>query len=563
MRPRGRSRRRFSGRHRLPMSPALPQHAQLPDAGVVRHMPVAVNLQSLNPQSAGARAGRRRRFRWAESHARFRSHRQAEPGQFHVARKGSGIPARIRDPHRGRRQYRGNHRARRGRKGPRGEIPDPDARRRCRRCCVRSIRMHFRPIIRPAPKTCRRRPQLRTAAYRYSGDSAGTVARYGHRRDCRQRGDHRRDGRLQQSNRGGGRIGHRRADPACGRYGQRGIREQRHHDTPAPRPVRAGELQRKRRTSERTSTRCPSTPRLHRCATPTAPTSSACLSSRANTADPAGSVPASSYAFTVVNRGCSSGNYSFPHEIGHNFGARHDTYVDSSTSPYAYGHGYVDCVEGWRDVMAYPTQCGGTRIAYLSNPNLTYGSPPDPLGTTTTADNVRVHNQNAVTVANFRLAVHKRWLHVYACAGQRQRWRRRRHRLVQRDRRRGLRLECRGEWSWLAISAGSGTTGSGTLNYSVAANAGLARTGTITVGGQAFTVNQAAGCSYSLSPTSASFAAAGGSGTTTLSAGFRLRMDRDEQRRRGSPSRRPAAGPAARRSAMPRLPTRARHAAPT
>ncbi len=47
----------------------------------------------------------------------------------------------------------------------------------------------------------------------------------------------------------------------------------------------------------------------------------------------------------------------------------------------------------------------------------------------------------------------------------------------------------------------------------------LARTATITVGGKAFTVNQATGCTFSLSPSSASFAAAGGSGTTTLSTG--------------------------------------------
>ncbi|HEX6138059.1 MAG TPA: M12 family metallo-peptidase, partial [Casimicrobiaceae bacterium] len=52
--------------------------------------------------------------------------------------------------------------------------------------------------------------------------------------------------------------------------------------------------------------------------------------------------PSAAYAFSVVNRGCASGNYSFPHELGHNFGARHDTYVDAATTPYAYGHGWVD-----------------------------------------------------------------------------------------------------------------------------------------------------------------------------------------------------------------------------
>jgi peptidyl-Asp metalloendopeptidase len=227
--------------------------------------------------------------------------------------------------------------------------------------------------------------------------------------------------------------------------------------------------------------------------------------------------PSASSAFTVINRGCASGNLSFPHEIGHNFGARHDVFVDASTTPYPYGHGWVDCAEGWRDVMAYATQCGGTRIPYLSNPNMTYGSPPDPLGNASTADNVRVHNQNAVTVANFRLASVGGCTYALsptsASFGS-----------VAGSGSFGVTAGTGCAWNtaisgaWLTIGAGSGTTASGTLNYLVAANLGPAHTGTITVGGQLFTVNQASGCSYNLSPTSASFAAAGGSGTTALSA---------------------------------------------
>src|SRR5207253_648546 len=70
--------------------------------------------------------------------------------------------------------------------------------------------------------------------------------------------------------------------------------------------------------------------------------------------------------------------------------------------------------------------------------------------------------------------------------------------------------------SWLAVVAGSGTTGTGTLNYSFGANSGPARSATISVGGQLFIVNQGAGCSYALSSTSASVAAGGGTGTTSL-----------------------------------------------
>jgi hypothetical protein len=46
---------------------------------------------------------------------------------------------------------------------------------------------------------------------------------------------------------------------------------------------------------------------------------------------------------------------------------------------------------------------------------------------------------------------------------------------------------------WLAITAGSSGTGSGTVTYSIAANTGAPRSGTLTIGGQTFTVNQAAG----------------------------------------------------------------------
>ena len=46
--------------------------------------------------------------------------------------------------------------------------------------------------------------------------------------------------------------------------------------------------------------------------------------------------------------------------------------------------------------------------------------------------------------------------------------------------------------SWLSVTSGSTGSGNGTINFSVAANTGSARMGTITIGGQIFTVNQAA-----------------------------------------------------------------------
>lgn len=71
---------------------------------------------------------------------------------------------------------------------------------------------------------------------------------------------------------------------------------------------------------------------------------------------------------------------------------------------------------------------------------------------------------------------------------------------------------------WITISFGSPGTGNGTVGFTVQSNNfTVVRTGTITVAGQTFTVTQAAAnCSYTLSPSSASVAAGGASGSFNL-----------------------------------------------
>jgi hypothetical protein len=66
--------------------------------------------------------------------------------------------------------------------------------------------------------------------------------------------------------------------------------------------------------------------------------------------------------------------------------------------------------------------------------------------------------------------------------------------------------------SWIKIGSGSTGSGNGSIGFDVTANIGAARSGTVTIAGQTFTVNQATGCSYAINPASASIAAAGGSG---------------------------------------------------
>jgi hypothetical protein len=77
--------------------------------------------------------------------------------------------------------------------------------------------------------------------------------------------------------------------------------------------------------------------------------------------------------------------------------------------------------------------------------------------------------------------------------------------------------------AWTATTASSfvtgvtaSGTGTGTVNYSVGANAGPARSATITAGGQTYTINQASGCTYTLSAPSASATAAGGTASVTV-----------------------------------------------
>ena len=55
--------------------------------------------------------------------------------------------------------------------------------------------------------------------------------------------------------------------------------------------------------------------------------------------------------------------------------------------------------------------------------------------------------------------------------------------------------------NWIAISSGSSGSASGTVGMSVAANSGPARSGQVTIAGQIYTVNQAAGAAAPPNPT--------------------------------------------------------------
>ncbi len=99
-------------------------------------------------------------------------------------------------------------------------------------------------------------------------------------------------------------------------------------------------------------------------------------------------------AFFVIDHDCT--DFTFVHEAGHLFGARHDN--DNTGRPYSFGRGYVDAVGNFRSVMAVSSN-PQPRLGGFSNPNQTAGGRP--FGTSS-RNNKRVHDLRAAFVAGFR-----------------------------------------------------------------------------------------------------------------------------------------------------------------
>jgi hypothetical protein len=114
----------------------------------------------------------------------------------------------------------------------------------------------------------------------------------------------------------------------------------------------------------------------------------------------AGIATSSANAYFVISPACLSGNYTFVHEAGHVVGTRHDN--DPTTSPFAYGHGYVMSSINRRTVMAVNNgPCPScVRIGAFSSPNHTLNGVT--IGTANRNDNTRVWRSRGPTVASFR-----------------------------------------------------------------------------------------------------------------------------------------------------------------
>ncbi|MBF0292921.1 MAG: FG-GAP repeat protein, partial [Nitrospinae bacterium] len=111
-----------------------------------------------------------------------------------------------------------------------------------------------------------------------------------------------------------------------------------------------------------------------------------------------------SNAFSVVHHSCATGYYSFGHEMGHNLGSHHDTYVAPGNGAFSYSHGYTDTTNRFRTVMAYNDACAAVgvtcaRINYWSNPGVNYNAA---VTGASNADNALSLNNTVSVAANWR-----------------------------------------------------------------------------------------------------------------------------------------------------------------
>ena len=116
------------------------------------------------------------------------------------------------------------------------------------------------------------------------------------------------------------------------------------------------------------------------------------------------------FAYSLVKRSCADIRFTFPHELGHIMGARHNWHDDpTDLQPYAYNHGHIfhQTVNGenvsWKTIMSAntPADASYPQIEYFSNPNLNKPGTSTPLGNAT-ANNTLTLNNTASTVAAFR-----------------------------------------------------------------------------------------------------------------------------------------------------------------
>jgi len=115
------------------------------------------------------------------------------------------------------------------------------------------------------------------------------------------------------------------------------------------------------------------------------------------------------HTLSVVMKRCATGYYSFGHEIGHNFGAKHNAEQydeeDLVTHPYLYGHGFLmqppgeTANSGYRSILSYTADHHKHRVNYYSSPNIIFPATSSSTGEHPYADNARVITDNRFSMA--------------------------------------------------------------------------------------------------------------------------------------------------------------------
>jgi hypothetical protein len=115
-----------------------------------------------------------------------------------------------------------------------------------------------------------------------------------------------------------------------------------------------------------------------------------------------------SSAFSVVNRECAVGKFSFAHELGHNMGSEHDRADANDDGVFLDSFGYQDPSETFRTIMSTNCPNGCLRIQKFSNPNILFGGVP--TGIDHTADpNNSANNARSLNAAKCQAAAWRCW----------------------------------------------------------------------------------------------------------------------------------------------------------
>lgn len=209
------------------------------------------------------------------------------------------------------------------------------------------------------------------------------------------------------------------------------------------------------------------------------------------------------FGYSVVEvKGASeagSGEYYCPdatlaHETGHNLGGGHDR-AHNCQGLFDYSCGYITPDVKYGTIMSY----NSTIISYYSTPLVLYNGYSIGIseGYSNSADNAKTINNSKQIVANYRV-VSNQCAYTLSSAGL----------TVGSGSSAGsvnltasagsCTWNATSNASWITITSGSGT-GSGTVSYSVTANTSASsRTGTMTIGGQTYTVTQSGVQQYAL-----------------------------------------------------------------